>query len=231
MNHQERILDETKARLEKSYLRNPVITGVWNVSTVNATNAIISDNVTYHSITIGGTTLTKEDLTFDADSFAEKLKNVSRKLDEIDSNLMNAVEHNLTDPLSESDFTIFGNINVTGNLYVRNLTALSINDINETIVFDSIEPEDLTVHSVNGIPIEYIQFGDSIVDYSTVDFYKINRAQVNGNLSFSAINGIDWTTLMKNIVWKHGTMYIPGNTIIQGVKFDARYTILYKWHN
>ncbi|XP_076477923.1 female sterile (1) Nasrat isoform X2 [Bombus vancouverensis nearcticus] len=216
LNHQERILDETKARLEKSYLRNPIITGVWNVSTVNATNAIISDNVTYHSITIGGTTLTKEDLTFDADSFAEKLKNVSRKLDEIDSNLMNTIEHNLTDPLSDSDFTIFGNINVTGNLYVRNLTALSINDINETIVFDSIEAEDLTVHSMNGIPIENIQFGDSIVDYSAVDFYKINRAQVNGNLFFSVINGIDWTTLMKNIVWKHETMYIPGNTIIEG---------------
>lgn len=231
MNHQERILDETKARLEKSYLRNPVITGVWNVSTVNATNAIISDNVTYNSITIGGMTLTKEDLTFDADSFAEKLQNVSRKLDEIESNLMNVVEHNLTDPLSDSDFTIFGNINVTGNLYVRNLTALSINDINETIVFDSIEAEDLTVHSVNGIPIENIQFGDSIVDYSAVDFHKINRAQVNGNLSFSAINGIDWTILMKNIVWKHEAMYIPGNTIIEGVKFNARYTILYKWHN
>ena len=227
LNHQERILNETEARLKKSYLKNPEITGVWNISVANVTNATVSDNVTYHSVTIGGTNLTKEELRFNVSDLRERLASLEQKLNEIDSSLMNTVEIN---PRSLSDVTIFGNIIVTGDLNVRNLTALSINDINETTIADFIDNRDVTVRSVNGIPIENIQFGDSVVDYSGVDFYKINRAQVNGNLSFSMINGIDWTILMRDIVWKNKRMHIPGVTIIEGVRFNFK-LYLYEQHN
>ncbi|CAD1475888.1 unnamed protein product, partial [Heterotrigona itama] len=230
LNHQERILNETEARLEKSYLKNPEITGVWNISVANVTNATVSDNVTYHSVTIGGTNLTKEDLRVNVSDFRGRLASLEQKLDEIDSNLMNTVEIN---PRSLSRVKIFGNIIVNGDLNVGNLTALSINDINETTVADFIDNRDVTARTVNGIPIENIQFGDSVVDYSGVDFYKINRAQVNGNLSFSMINGIDWTILMRDIVWKNKRMHIPGETIIEGTlisdifKLDILDNLLY----
>ncbi|KAF3425333.1 hypothetical protein E2986_03027 [Frieseomelitta varia] len=230
LNHQERILNETEARLEKSYLKNPEITGIWNISVANVTNATVSDNVTYHSVTIGGTNLTKEDLRLNVSDFRGRLTSLERKLDEIDSILMNAVEIN---PRSVSDVTIFGNIIVTGNLNVVNLTAQSINDINETTIADFVDNRDVTARSVNGIPIENIQFGDSVDDYSGVEFYKINRAQVNGNLSFSMINGIDWTILMRDIVWKNKRMHIPGETIIEGTlisnifKLDILDNLLY----
>ena len=221
LNHQERILNETEARLEKSYLKNPEITGIWNISVANVTNATVSDNVAYHSVTIGGANLTKEDLRLNVSDFRGRLTSLERKLDEIDSLLMNTVEIN---PRSVSDITIFGNIIVTGNLNVVNLTALSINDINETTIADFVDNRDVTVRSVNGVPIENIQFGDSADDYSGVDFYKINRAQVNGNLSFSMINGIDWTILMRDIVWKNKRMHIPGETVIEGVRFNFNCT-------
>ncbi|XP_017762651.1 PREDICTED: uncharacterized protein LOC108552551 [Eufriesea mexicana] len=231
LNHQEKILDETEARLNKSYLVNPVVTGFWNLSIVNATNATISDNVIYQSVTLGATNLTNEDLAFDTNKFEDKLKSVQEKLDKIDAKLTSVVDSNSGELRLDSDVEIFGNINVTGNLYVRNLTALSINDFNITTdsdssgeyhviggnkKLDSIQAENLTVHTVNGIPIENIRFGDVMEDYSHVDFSRINRAEIDGHLSFSTINGIDWKTLMKNIVWKDKSMFIPGDTVIEG---------------
>ncbi|KOC67832.1 hypothetical protein WH47_12162 [Habropoda laboriosa] len=229
--HQEKIIDETKARYEKSYLKNSIITGFWNLSTVNVTSADIADNVIYHSVTIGASNLTREELEFDVNDFSDRLKILEQKLDEINSNLENAMDSNSRVLHFDSGVEIFGNINVTGTLNVENLSAQYINDINLTNnsessndrnfiedekSFDSIESENLTIHSVNGVPIENIRFSDFTVDYSNTDFSKINRAHIEGHLSFETINGINWEALMKNIVWKDRPMFIPGNTTIEG---------------
>ncbi|CAK9817947.1 hypothetical protein ANTQUA_LOCUS9611 [Anthophora quadrimaculata] len=231
LNHQERILDETKARYEKSYLKNSMVTGFWNLSTVNVTNAIISVNVIYHTVTIGGKNLTKEELDFDADDFLSKLRNLEDTLDEIDSNLMKAVDYNSSVLHLDTDVEIFGNINVTGNLNVENLNAQYINEINlsnntenfgeynsldDEKSFDSIESENLTIYSINGIPVDNIRFSDFTVDYYNTDFSKIKRVHIEGYLSFETINGINWEELMRNIVWKDKPMFIPGQTVIEG---------------
>ncbi|KZC06056.1 hypothetical protein WN55_07142 [Dufourea novaeangliae] len=227
---QERILDETEERLEKSYLKNPVVTGFWNISAMNATNAAITDNVTYHSVMVGSTNLTREDLGFNVTAYTETVQNLERKLDEIDSNLRIAVDSNTTELDFNSNVEVFGNVVVSGNLNVQEFTAQLINDVdalnkfrsqNEGVTegtkrFSTIEAENLTVHSINGVPITDIHFRSSLENYRGIDFSKINRAKVEGHLSFEMINGVVWEELMKNVVWKNKNMIIPGNTIIEG---------------
>lgn len=229
IQYEEKIINETKARLNESKIENPVITGFWNISRVNATNVIISDNVTFESITLGESKLTKEDLKFDVNIFEMKLREAERKLDEIDSRLNEAGSNDFDskDLRFDSYVEINGDIYVNGSLYTDKLTVSSINGINATLPSDNYtidfkDVKNLTIKSINGIPVENIRFGDSIVDYSSVDFDKINRAEIRGDLSFSTINGLDWETLMKNIVWKDRDMLIPGETVIEGVKFEIQ---------
>lgn len=228
IEYEERIINETKARLKESKIENPVITGFWNISGVNATNVIISDNVTFESITLGKTKLTKEDLKFDVNNFEMKLREAERKLEQIDSRLNDTESNDFDSNLRfDSDVEINGDIYVKGSLYTDNLTVFSINGIDATLpsnnyTIDFKDVKNLTINSINGIPVENIRFGDSIVDYSGVDFDKISRAEILGDLSFSTINGLDWETLMKNIVWKDRDMLIPGETIIEGVKFEIQ---------
>ncbi|XP_043789658.1 uncharacterized protein LOC122713359 [Apis laboriosa] len=222
IEYEERIINETKARLKESKIENPVITGFWNISGVNATNVIISDNVTFESITLGETKLTKEDLKFDVNNFEMKLREAERKLEQIDSRLNGTESNDFVSNLRfDSDVEINGDIYVKGSLYTDNLTVSSINGIDATLpsnnyTIDFKDVKNLTINSINGIPVENIRFGDSIVDYSGVDFDKISRAEILGDLSFSTINGLDWETLMKNIVWKDRDMLIPGETVIEG---------------
>ncbi|XP_017877319.1 uncharacterized protein LOC108623376 [Ceratina calcarata] len=223
LNHQDRILNETEARIEKSYLKNPV-TGFWNISVADVTNATFSKNVSYGQITIGNANLTPEDVGFDIDNFEKRLKSVKQKLIEIDSNLAKANQLDF-----DSDVEIFGNINFAGSLTVENLTAEFINDVSmndssshddsTTIeeTFDFIQAENLTVYSVNGIPFKDILFSDAIKDYRHVNFSEINKVEVNGDISFENINGIDWNILMRDIVWKDEPKVIPGNTVIEGL--------------
>lgn len=232
MIHQEEVLNETRTRLEKSYLKNPQISGVWNISAVNATNVTITDDVIYHAVNVGPINLTREELTFDVNAHMETLKDLERKLDEIDANLADALDSNTTELNFDSEIELFGDINVSGTLSVENLSAESINDVNmmqdlgshnKNIVedrktFSSIEAESLSVHSINGVPVEDIRFSDSMDDYGQVDFSKINRAEVKEHLSFDTINGLEWKELMKNIVWKNEMKLIPGDTVIEGVK-------------
>nr|XP_034171205.1 uncharacterized protein LOC117600218 [Osmia lignaria] len=222
--HQEKILDETEARIEKSYLKNPV-TGFWNLSSVNATDANISDDVKFHSVTIGSKNLTREELDFNVNAYTEELKNLEEKLNEIDSNIMNAAGLNLKELHFDSDVELFGNINITGSLNVDDLSVQFINDINvmdsfesynENKIFSSIEADNLTIRSLNGIPVDKLRFSDSTYNFHNVNFSKINRVQIDGHLFFSTINGVDWETLMKNIVWINQPASIPGNTVIEG---------------
>nr|XP_031838334.1 uncharacterized protein LOC116429477 [Nomia melanderi] len=231
LHHQEEIFNKTESFLEKSYFKNPVVTGFWNVSEVNAENATITDNVTYHYITVGSMNLTIEDLSVNATDYTEKLKNLERKLHRIDSNLENALDSNLTELNLNSELEIFGNIHVLGNLTVENLTAEFINNIdvskndfpsrNENVIrelnkLSSIIADNLTIYSLNGIPLSDIRFSNSFKDYSGIDFSKVTQAVVGGDLFFEKINGVDWDSLMKNVVWKNKKTFIPGNTVVEG---------------
>nr|XP_003700076.1 PREDICTED: uncharacterized protein LOC100883089 [Megachile rotundata] len=216
---QEKILDETESRISKSYLKNPVITGFWNISSLNATNTVLSNNVTYHSVSIGSKKLTKEELQFDVKSYTRKLDDLQEKLEEIDSNLKDA---DLNQLHFNSDIEMFGNLNITGTLTVNDLSVDYINDVNvndnvksyET--FSSVEAENLTIYSLNGIPVENIRFSDSVFDCSDVNFSAINRAHVTEHLLFETINDVDWKRLMENVVWIDRPAFIPGNTVIEG---------------
>ncbi|XP_076621665.1 female sterile (1) Nasrat [Colletes latitarsis] len=214
LNHQERIINETEMRIDKSYLKNPVITGFWNVSEANVTNATITDNVIYRSVTIGSTNLTREELNFNVNTYAQTLKDIKKKVDEIDANLIKAVDSNSTNLHFDSDVEVFGNINIVGNLNIEDLVVQSINDVDKT--FLSIEGENLTIHALNGVPVKDIRFGNSIEDYRGVNFSRINRAYIEEHLSFETINSVEWKTLMEEIVWKNKPAFIPGNTVIEG---------------
>lgn len=199
---------------------------------MNATNAVITNDVIYYLVTIGSANLTREDLGFNVTSYAEALKYLEQKLGEVDVNLIGTLDSNSTELSFDSEVEVFGNINVTGSLNVEDLTVESINDVNvlndfraddesgiieDRKVFSSIETENLTVHSLNGIPVEDIRFGDSIGDYGEVDFSKIRRAEVKGHLSVDVINGVEWRSLMRSIVWKNKPAVIYGDTVIEGV--------------
>lgn len=232
MQHQEEILNKTESLLERSYFKNPEVTGFWNVSEVNAENATITDNVTYHHITVGPANLTREDLSFNVTDYMERLKDLERKLHQIDSNLENALDSNLTELNLDSEFEMFGDIDVSGNLTVENLTAELINNVDlsedgfppwtedvnkDSSKFSSIIADNSTIYSLNGVPLRDIRFSNSVEDYSGIDFSKITRAVVEGDLFFEKINGVDWEDLMKNVVWKDKKTYIPGNTVVEGV--------------
>ncbi|XP_076237942.1 female sterile (1) Nasrat [Calliopsis andreniformis] len=230
LTYQEKILNETRTRLEKSYLSKTQVTGVWNISTVNATNAVITDDVIYHSVTIGSVNLTREELWFDVNSYAEALRDLEGKLEEIDANLVEALDFDSKELNFDSEVEISGNINVTGSLNVEDLSVEFINDLDvmndaryhdEVVVegkrtFSSIEAENVTIYSLNGIPVKDIRFGDSMEDYGDVDFSKISRAEVKEHLFFDSINGVEWKTLMEDIVWKDEPKVIPGETVIEG---------------
>ncbi|XP_076659708.1 female sterile (1) Nasrat [Halictus rubicundus] len=225
LNHQENILDETEARLEKSYLKNPEVTGFWEIEVLNATNATVSDSVTYHSVSVGSANLTREDLGFNVTAYMEQLNDLEKKLEEIDSYLEQAANLNSTQLDFDSELEVFGDVEVAGTLNVDNLSVQFVNGIDvlndvsaENVIkeFSSIRADNLTIYSLNGVPVTDILFANSMQNYSGVDFSKINRAVVEGHLSFETINGANWEHLMNNTVWKNRDMVIPGVTVIEG---------------
>nr|XP_033339168.1 uncharacterized protein LOC117227773 isoform X1 [Megalopta genalis]XP_033339169.1 uncharacterized protein LOC117227773 isoform X2 [Megalopta genalis] len=226
LSHQEMILNETEARLKKSYLKNPVITGFWNISVARATNATVFDN---DSVTLGSANLSREDLSFNVTDYMEQLKELERKLNEIDSNLEQALNLNSAELDHNSDVEMFGTMNASGSLNVDELIVKFINDVdvqndsppeNESVKqhakVSTIKADNLTVYSLNGIPVTDIRFANSIHNYSGIDFSKIDRAVVEGDLFVETINGVHWGNLMKNVVWKNKDAVIPGDTVIEG---------------
>ncbi|XP_053973610.1 uncharacterized protein LOC128873789 [Hylaeus volcanicus] len=255
LNRQERILDETEERLDQSYLKNPIVTGFWKIREANVTNATITDDVIYSSVTLGSTNLTGEELSFDVDSYAKILQDLERKLDEIDESLMDALDSNSTQLHFDSDVEVFGNIDVTGNLNVEDLSVQIINDVDvlndfpsgkgnvieDKMTFSFIEAQNLTIYALNGVPVKNIRFGNLRKDYSEVNFSRINRMEVKEHLFVESINNVNWETLMRSIVWKDKPAVIPGDTVIEGALIaddtyldflnDLRYPFDYILHN
>ncbi|KAG7197315.1 hypothetical protein KM043_018433 [Ampulex compressa] len=234
LKKQDSIITKTEEYLERSYLRNPVITGIWNLTTVNATNVTLKDDVYYGTVTVGSTNLTKEDIETNLDLEIQKMDEIEKKLDEMQSTLDEAVDISSGEVNVESDIEINGNFTVAGTLYVKNLTVDYINGVpisklladnantdEDQIIrgkkcFPYIEADHLSISTLNGIPVDDILFSTSQRDYSDVDLSKIRRLEVEGHLNVSTLNGVDFNKFMENVVWKDQPAVIPGHTIIEG---------------
>ena len=119
IEHEEKIINETKARFNESKLEDPEM----------------------------------------------KLREAERKLDEIDSRLNDTESRDDFDSKDlrfDSYVEINGDIYVNGSLYTDNLTVSSINGINATLpsedyTIDFKDVKNLTIESINGIPVENIR--------------------------------------------------------------------------
>lgn len=242
---QEMIIDKTEEKVSQSYLKNPV-TGFWNLSEMDVSNVAIGKGVEYGAIKVGAINLQPEDILTNMTSSRRKLEELEARLDQALPNLekwnmTNAYEMSIVLP---PDFQVKGDFRVNGVLHAKNLRAPFVNEGSFTIAtdnntnsvadfingrksFPTINIDNLTVVTLNGIPLEEYIFDTSIKSYDNVDFSRPKRLEINGHLNFSEINGINWKKLMQNIVWKDETRMIPGYTIVKGVRWRNRPRIKY----
>ncbi|XP_072767506.1 uncharacterized protein Fs(1)n isoform X2 [Anoplolepis gracilipes] len=230
---QEVVFDETETRLNQSYFKNP-ISGFWNFSEVDASNVKIERNINYGAVKVGLVDLEMEDMLINVTSSLKKLEELETRLNQILLELKNITN---TTIINSSDIELTGNFLVTGTLHVKNITAAFINNVSTSIAannivnhasdiingqksFSSIDTDNLTVFSLNGVPLEEIVFDTSIKNYNNIDFSKLKRLEINGHLNFSEINNIKWKNLMQSIVWKDESIIIPGETIVEGLIVD-----------
>ncbi|XP_029168323.1 uncharacterized protein LOC114938508 isoform X3 [Nylanderia fulva] len=226
---QEVVFDETKARLDQSYFKNAV-SGLWNFSKVDASNATIERNVNYGAVKVGSIDLEMEDILINVTSILKKLDKFDTRLNQILLDLQNVTDSRIN---LSSDIELTGNFLVTGTLYAKNITAAFVNNASTSIAgnnivnyvsnivngqksFLSINTDNLTVFSLNGVPLQEIVLDTSIKNYNNTDFSKLKRLQINGHLNFSEINNVTWENLMQSVIWKDEPITIPGETIVEG---------------
>ncbi|XP_025075109.1 uncharacterized protein LOC105431077 [Pogonomyrmex barbatus] len=226
---QEAVFYETEVRFNESYFKNPTIAGFWNFSKINVLNATIEKHVNYGAVKVGQIDLGINDISTNVTLNLKKLKELEAKLEQVISDLKN-ITNSTSIVLSDIEFT--GDFLVNGTLYAKNVTAAFINNVSTSIIvnsivndipdiingqksFPAINTDDLTVFSLNDIPLAKIVFGFPIKNYSDVNFSKIRRLEINGHLSFSEINDINWKNLMQNIIWRDNSTTISGKTIVE----------------
>ncbi|KAL0124299.1 hypothetical protein PUN28_006268 [Cardiocondyla obscurior] len=222
---QEAVFDETEAQFNQSYFKNPVVSGLWNFSKLNVLNATIEKNVDYGSIKVKSIDL--EDMLINVTTHLKKLEELDAKLEQ---NLNSENVINSTKISLPSNIELTGDFLVNGTLYAKNVFANFINNVSTSIThngtanldlisgqnsFLSIDINNLTVFSLNGIPYEQILFDFPMKNYSKVNFSKLKRLEVNGHLNFSKVNNIDWKNVMQGIVWKNESTIISGKTIVE----------------
>ncbi|KYM97637.1 hypothetical protein ALC62_11932 [Cyphomyrmex costatus] len=206
---QEAIFDETETQFNQSYLKN-VITGFWNLSKVNVSNATLGSNVNYGTVKVGSINLKIEDILINVTSNIKRLEELEAKLDQILPDLKSMT--NSIKIILPSDVELNGDLLVTGTLYIKNIIADFINNASTSITennfvyringqsLSSIDTNNLTISSLNGIPLERIMFDYLIKNYSDVNFSKLKRLIVDGHLNFFVINNIKWKEQMQNIL-------------------------------
>lgn len=228
---QEAIFDETELRFNRSYLKNPMIDGFWNLSKVNVSNATIGRHVNYSHVQVGSTNLEIKDI-LNVTSNLKKLEELETKLDRILPDLKMDMTTS-TRIILPSDIELIGDFLVNGTLYAKNITASFINDASASIVangianrafingqksFPSINTNNLTILFLNGIPLEEIVFDLPIKNYSDINFSKLKRLKVDGHLNVLEVNNVKWKDLIQNIVWKDKSIIISGDTIVEEVR-------------
>lgn len=198
---------------------------------MDVSNATIERNVNYGAVKVGLIDLEMEDMMTNVTSSLKKLEELEIKLNQTLSDLKN-ITNSTTINLS-SDIELNGNFLVTGTLHAKNITAAFVNNASTSFAaknivdhasvidgqkfFLSIDTNNLTVFSLNGVPLEEIVFDTTIKNYNNTDFSKLKRLEINGHLNFSEINNVKWKNLMQSIVWKDESIIIPGETIVEGV--------------
>lgn len=231
MNKQEKIIDEIDEKFD--LLDRIDYTGIelFNASKIITTNLTIEKDV-FYTIGLDSKNLTSEDILTNVTRIKISLNDLTEKCQTLESDLEGALDLNSTDIDLAGDLDISGDLRIEGNLYVEQFSTSSIDDLpiseilqnylsdrSDDVVdgeksFSNIEARNLIVRRINDIPIERIMFEGSIVDRSNIDFSKINDATIDGHLTFSKINNIDW----ERIVWKNKLAFIPERTVINGVR-------------
>ncbi|XP_012258269.2 uncharacterized protein LOC105687306 [Athalia rosae] len=237
------VLRETERKIENSYLKNPAITGTWNISDVVAKSAKIRPEVSVNSVTVGSKLFTTADQLANLTVLEEELEKFDDKIATIRLILRNALRVDSEEVHLKNGILLDGGIEVLGTLYVNNLTLDSLNgfsvaDISNDFVkrdetalvkglksFPSVEADRVNVVKINGVPKEEIVFNTENVNYEYPDFENLNHLVVNGSLHFTSINGFDWKDLTEVIVWKNSPKEIPGTTVVRGeIIADSIYT-------
>ncbi|KYM93270.1 hypothetical protein ALC53_00206, partial [Atta colombica] len=207
---QETIFDETDTQFNQSYFKN-VITGFWNLSKINVSNAILEDHVHYGAVKVGSINLKMEDIVINVTSNIEILEELEAKLDQMLLDLKSTT--NSTKIILLPDVELNGDFLVNGTLYTKNIITAFINNASTSVIensivnriivqksVSSIDTNNLTIFSLNGIPLEKIMFDFLIKNYSDVNFSILKRLKIDGHLNFSVINSIKWKEQIQNIL-------------------------------
>ncbi|KAL2738006.1 hypothetical protein V1478_002092 [Vespula squamosa] len=233
LNKQEKIIDEIDERFDLIDRINYTEIESFNASKIITTNLTVENDV-FYTIGMDSKNFTSEDILTNVTWIKISLNDLTEKCHTLESNLKSAFDLNSTDVELAGDLDISGDLRIDGNLYVERFSTNSIdglptsevlqnylNDPSDYVIdgeksFSNIEATNLTVRRINGIPIERIIFEGTTVDRSDTDFSKIQDVTIDGDLTFSKINNIDW----ERIVWKNKLAFIPGKTVVNG-KIEA----------
>ncbi|XP_043288251.1 uncharacterized protein fs(1)N [Venturia canescens] len=248
LQKQKFIFDETESRMKKSYLKNPWVTGFWNMSKIEVETLTIERGVSHDGFAVGGKKLGLQDFLSGEKKVNAELDDLESKIGEIKRNFENSIPIETPEVLFGEDLSINGNLDVRGTILANNLRYDYLNGFTRDEIvqnfsnfdadfviggvksFESIDAERLNVFFINGVPMEEFKF-DRIKerDYSALDFSKLSKLKVRGNLNFTTINGANWQELVKKIVLKSQSPIIPGTTIVEGDFVSDNFEI--QWFN
>ncbi|XP_046431029.1 uncharacterized protein LOC124184896 [Neodiprion fabricii] len=231
---QEFILDETTKRYEKSYHKNPVITGFWNLSKVDTEAVTFSHEVIFESLKVGSKLFSKFDVASDLNIFDQRFRILEDKMEKMKIISETALRVDSPEVKLSKGFVLNGGMEVRGTLHVKKSTLKFINNFsienirNDFVKYDkklvikgrksfpSIEATVLNIANINGVPRNEFIFDTKKTNYENVDFTDLNHLLVEGSLNFTSINGFLWYNLMKSVVWKNQPAIIPGLTVVYG---------------
>lgn len=236
LEKQQQVIGETERRIDESYFKQPNVTGFWNLSVVTVNSAALSDSVQAEYLNLGSSNEKFRDVESDLSISARLLDELNQKIEEVDSNLANAVRVDSRDMVFDTDIYILGNLTVAGTLSTQNIAIESLNGVkivdiesatrgNRRVLiqgkktFPEIEAEVLNIRAINGVPIEEYYLDKSFENHG-FNVSQIKKLVIDGDLSFTTINNVNWEELMDSVVLKFEDKLIPGETVIEGVSFS-----------
>ncbi|KAK0158646.1 hypothetical protein PV328_009623 [Microctonus aethiopoides] len=237
---QELIVNETARKIDENYYKNLIVNGIWNTSekVIGDNNTQMNENIECKTVGIGAINITCHESDLIHEEITSSLEDINAKLNEINLNMINTIAINTTDISSFNNIEIVGNLIIHGMVTLGNLTFdainnISVNNINKNIVdhngviegekfFPNIDAEEMTLHLINGIPVNQIIFDTELIDYSGINFSNINKLEVKGDLNFSHVNNINWKSLMKSVIRKSQPEIITDKFIVRGT-INAKY--------
>lgn len=207
-------------------------------------DTLIINEMDTSTIFIGSSNVTLQQLQTNYEESSEFLHELSTKISKIENEVDEMVPISLNDLNFFDEIEVMGNLEISGTATVESLYSHSLNGFEmHTLLNSCLNPDakitgnktfpsiefsegNFKIKNLNGAPIETYQFHDETTsNYPDIDFTKINKLVIKGNLNVSTINNIDWNSLMAQLVFKNKKKFIPGSTKISGV---SRYLIFKK---